>query len=97
MKTGQQKSAQGDLSSRRTDSRGGGGGRGEIYSPEKGLFLSAKNQLSLTMQNRMFISHRRTELGDEKQGCFEITGRYKNGGPEGGGGGRGKQRVLNDY
>jgi hypothetical protein len=32
----------------------------------------------------MFISHRRTELGDEKQGCFEITGRYKNGGPEGG-------------
>jgi histidinol phosphatase-like enzyme len=57
----------------------------EIYSPEKGLFLSANNQLSMTMQNRMFIFYRRTELGDEKQGCFEITGRYKNGSPEGGG------------
>ncbi len=71
-----------------------GGGGGEIYIPEKGLFLSANNQLSLTIQNRMFISNRRTELGDEKQECFEITGRYKNGGPEGEG--RGKQRVLND-
>jgi hypothetical protein len=52
------KSAQGDFS-QRTDSRtffsiihlqkmAGGKGGGEIYSPEKGLFLSANNQLSLT-------------------------------------------------
>jgi hypothetical protein len=54
----------------------------EIFSPGKGIFLSANNLLSWTMQNRLFISNRRTELGDEKQGCFEITGRYKNGGPD---------------